>query len=417
MKKIILLSIALITAIAINLSAQSWSEQTSNLTTTLYSVSAVNDNVAWTCGASGKVLRTTNSGVNWVNASGNIPTSAALYNIFAWDANIALVTTSPSAGGSVTIYKTSNGGVNWATVYTNTAAGAFGDALWMTDANTAYYYGDPIGGNWDLLKSTNGGNNWTTWATVPTTAAGWNNGMFFFGNNVWIGTNSSFILYSSNAGVNWVQQTTPSANSYVIWFNNANNGLSGNTSLYGTTNGGANWANITSPVSGNVSGIAGNGNEWWATTQSTTIYYSSNGGANWTLQYTAPAGNNYHLTRARTGSVVWAVRSNGGIARYGTVIGISTISSEIPSSYELSQNYPNPFNPVTKINFALPKSGLVTMKVYNTLGKEVKTLVNEYKNAGAYVVDFNASNLSSGVYYYKLEAGEFTSVKKMILVK
>ncbi|MCX6162470.1 MAG: T9SS type A sorting domain-containing protein, partial [Ignavibacteriae bacterium] len=88
-----------------------------------------------------------------------------------------------------------------------------------------------------------------------------------------------------------------------------------------------------------------------------------------------------------------------------------------PETYSLSQNYPNPFNPVTKINFALPKSGLVTLKVYDVLGKEITTLVNEVKNVGAYTVDFNGSNLSSGVYFYKLSSGDFTSIKRMMLIK
>ena len=90
---------------------------------------------------------------------------------------------------------------------------------------------------------------------------------------------------------------------------------------------------------------------------------------------------------------------------------------ETPVSYNLSQNYPNPFNPVTKISYALPKSGYVTLKVYDVLGKEVMTLVNEAKNAGNYSVEFNASNLSSGMYFYKINVNGFSEVKKMMLVK
>ena len=90
---------------------------------------------------------------------------------------------------------------------------------------------------------------------------------------------------------------------------------------------------------------------------------------------------------------------------------------ETPASYSLSQNFPNPFNPVTKISFALPKSGLVTMKVYDILGKEVATLVNEVKNAGNYTVDFNGSSLSSGMYFYKIYVDGFSDVKKMMLLK
>jgi Secretion system C-terminal sorting domain len=88
-----------------------------------------------------------------------------------------------------------------------------------------------------------------------------------------------------------------------------------------------------------------------------------------------------------------------------------------PDTYSLEQNYPNPFNPTTNINFSIPKSGLVTLKIYNVLGKEIATLVNEVKAAGIYKVNFNASNFSSGVYFYKIESGNFSDIKRMVLVK
>jgi len=98
-------------------------------------------------------------------------------------------------------------------------------------------------------------------------------------------------------------------------------------------------------------------------------------------------------------------------------MGITNLNNEIPTTYALSQNYPNPFNPVTKINFALPKQGFVTMKIYDVLGREVRTLVNEVRNAGNYIVEFNANELASGVYFYKLEVNGFSDVKRMMLIK
>ena len=80
----------------------------------------------------------------------------------------------------------------------------------------------------------------------------------------------------------------------------------------------------------------------------------------------------------------------------------------------LEQNYPNPFNPSTKISWQSPVSGWQTLKVYDVLGNEVATLVNEYRDAGSYEIEFNASKLSSGVYYYQLRAGSFVETKKMI---
>jgi len=89
----------------------------------------------------------------------------------------------------------------------------------------------------------------------------------------------------------------------------------------------------------------------------------------------------------------------------------------IPVKYDLSQNYPNPFNPSTKINYTLPTEGLVSIKIFDMSGKEVMSLVNEVKTAGYYSVNFNASNLSSGIYFYSLSAADFTDTKKMMLVK
>lgn len=88
-----------------------------------------------------------------------------------------------------------------------------------------------------------------------------------------------------------------------------------------------------------------------------------------------------------------------------------------PTNYALDQNYPNPFNPSTKISYQIPESGFVTLKVYNAIGKEVATLVNEDKSAGRYDVNFNAADLSSGVYLYTIQSGSFLQTKKMILIK
>jgi hypothetical protein len=101
----------------------------------------------------------------------------------------------------------------------------------------------------------------------------------------------------------------------------------------------------------------------------------------------------------------------------GHVTGVNGASSEIPEGFSLSQNYPNPFNPSTKISFSIPKSSFVKMAVYDVTGKEVEILVNENVNAGTFEVDFNASKLTSGVYFCKITAGDFTDVKKMILTK
>jgi hypothetical protein len=93
------------------------------------------------------------------------------------------------------------------------------------------------------------------------------------------------------------------------------------------------------------------------------------------------------------------------------------VNVNTPAVYELSQNYPNPFNPSTSIQFTVPESGFVTLKVYNMLGQEVRSLVNGIKEAGSHTIKFNADDLNSGLYLYKIEAGSFTQVRKMTLLK
>jgi hypothetical protein len=103
------------------------------------------------------------------------------------------------------------------------------------------------------------------------------------------------------------------------------------------------------------------------------------------------------------------------------IIGVKQISSNVPARFNLEQNYPNPFNPTTNIMFELPVSGFVTLKVYNSIGEEVKTLANQDLAAGTYRVDFDATGLPSGVYFYNItvqtQSAKFTETRKMMLVK
>lgn len=125
----------------------------------------------------------------------------------------------------------------------------------------------------------------------------------------------------------------------------------------------------------------------------------------WVLTITDNATGDTGLLKA------WCIQ----VTYQALVGGIQTI--EIPNYFSLAQNYPNPFNPTTSIKYSVPTAVNVSLKVYDLLGKEVATLVNEMKQPGFHTADFNASNLASGIYFYRIDAGEFTSVKKMMLVK
>jgi plastocyanin len=112
----------------------------------------------------------------------------------------------------------------------------------------------------------------------------------------------------------------------------------------------------------------------------------------------------------------------GGVGMSGTITANPKAPTEVRESnsvltYNLEQNYPNPFNPTTTIKYSIQENSLVVLKVYNVLGEEVKTLVNEVKSRGNYSVSFNASDLTSGIYYYQIRAGNYISVKKMTVLK
>ncbi len=145
-----------------------------------------------------------------------------------------------------------------------------------------------------------------------------------------------------------------------------------------------------------------------------------------TFRYIAPNAPNSTVTLYANGNSVDLSGNNSGdswnFAVNSTIsITVNSIQNlnEVASKYSLSQNFPNPFNPTTNIKYGLTKSGFVTLKVYDLVGREVATLVNQNQNAGTYIVDFKANDygLTSGIYFYKISSGDFSQVRKMILTK
>ena len=100
-----------------------------------------------------------------------------------------------------------------------------------------------------------------------------------------------------------------------------------------------------------------------------------------------------------------------------SITGVEEASDIVPNDFSLLQNYPNPFNSSTKILYSIPRSGFVTLTVYDILGREIQTLVSEFQKANTYSVNFDASKLSSGLYFYKLQLGNFVETKKMLLLR
>ncbi len=152
--------------------------------------------------------------------------------------------------------------------------------------------------------------------------------------------------------------------------------------------------------------------------------YNSAGDSLWSTSYTDPALGLFAKNIALKNGMVAIVCDNSGstngdvtIVKYSHTTAVHNISSEVPDNFSLSQNYPNPFNPNTNIRFEIAKEGFVKLTVFDITGKVVETLASGNMNAGIYNADFDASKLSTGIYFYRLETEGFTDTKKMILVK
>jgi hypothetical protein len=189
-----------------------------------------------------------------------------------------------------------------------------------------------------------------------------------------------------------------------------------------TTNGGETWASQSiatayylwgvSFIDSNVATVVGSGG---------TILRTTDGGETWTSQSSGTTHNLYAVsfTDANTGT---AVGEYGTILRTttGGVTGVKNVPNsedDMPNQFVLEQNYPNPFNPSTIISYRLPTNVLVTLTVYDVLGREVWIPVNERQTAGTHSVTFDASNLPGGVYFYRLQAGPYVETKKLILLR
>jgi hypothetical protein len=191
------------------------------------------------------------------------------------------------------------------------------------------------------------------------------------------------------------------------WSNNKDSVISFEVKLYETTNI-VEFVYRQDPNTGNLGGP----------TTGASIGLNSIATGNGNFLSLQSAGTNPLISSTIENDTIRQKPATGQIYRFTPpVSGIHQINSEVPAKYSLYQNYPNPFNPVTNISFSLPKNGFINLIIYDALGREVETLVNEFKQAGSYIVDFNASNLSSGIYFYKIQAGDFNDIKKMILTK
>lgn len=419
------------------------------------SISVVSPTCAWIATGSSTttplIARTTNGGATWTPTGTTGLAALDLFCIWAKDSLTAYVGNGGAAGGAggnATFYKTTDGGATWTTVASTGGSGGFfnGIVFGRNAPSFGVAQSDPpsgLGTSYYFSVTTNNGANWNVLATPPagvSNAASAQNSIFVNDANFWgfglsAGSASAIRFYmTTNGGANWLLRSTALATGTftpcIAFHDNKTTGIvASSTSLPNiarTTDGGATFTNIAtgSSVTGatqckwmqnsNTVYMAG------GTGASGCVMKSTNGGLNWTVQTTSGLTGITSIDFYQTGNTIWgyAVCSDGSVLKITeTITGVENPSSNVPSNYSLEQNYPNPFNPTTTINFSLPKASDVTLKVYDALGNEVMSLVSGFKNEGTHSVLLDASSLSSGIYFYKLQAGSFTATKKLTLVK
>lgn len=403
----------LITIQAISVCQTGWQVQHESIGDEYYDLYFINDLTGWTINTwpPYDLLKTTNKGINWnvIMTSGNHDGTGITF----YDEMTGWLCT--SSGG---VFKSANGGLNW----TRSDCGSCGTAddfidIQYINQNTGWLYGDLR-----IFKTTNGGLNYFPLICSLTVY----NGIFLDSMNGWVAGYGG-VARSTNGGLNWSGYAI--TNEYRIqniYFANLNTGwcCSFSGKIFKSTDSGANWSvQLTSNNDLLFKIQFVNDNTGWIVGDSGSIYKTTNSGTNWFRQNSPATGRlrGIFMLSATEGWISgekYILYTTDG----GGPIGIQTINTEIPENFSLSQNYPNPFNPSTKIRFSIPIAGQrhainTIMIIFDVLGREVAFPVNEELKPGIYEIDFDGSQLPSGVYYYRLTSGSFSQTKRMVLLK
>ncbi len=415
-KKLIILLLIIISLHTSNCFSQ-WMLQQSGVTSPLEDIEFIDRNTGWACGNSGVVLKTTNGGTNWTTQITNVPNKHIL-GIHPVNDNVVY-----AVGYYGTILKTTNGGNEWIAIE-NEPIGEGGDyfSVFFLNENTGWIGENNVMGQGDVKKTTNGG---ITFISAFTN--GWPRDMYFKDSLNGVGVDGATVIHkTTNGGDNWLSfAITGAGDFYRVSFINNYTGFTvanGTNLVYKTTDFGTSW-NEVGIVEGVVESLysvrfKSDSIGWVGGTS--YIWKTINGGANWRRENLSAG---YFISiSALNDSVVWACGNPGRIWHTTNggqpFVGIQTLSSNIPGRFELEQNYPNPFNSTTSINFSLNNSTYIKLTVYDILGNEIKSLVNEKLNSGSYKVVFEAGNFTTGIYFYSLYVnGIPLDTKKLILLK
>lgn len=446
----------------------------SSITNTGKCIVSVNNylHILWTDNRDGNYevyyKHSTNAGLNWIPDMRLTGNSGYTYapSISAEGTNV-YISFSDDRTGNFEIYfmKSTNNGLNWSNevmVSTNDAyhsyqsdvkAGVYVYVAWLEERGDLDIY---------FTRSSNYGSSWSIPVRINPniypqkypvlSVSGSNVHCVFQDERFGISNTEVFYMRSTNNGINWSGEMNISDHSgfsyngyvfsygstvHIVW----DDDWAGNREIFyrRSTNNGVDWSgNTILTINAGTSGlpsIKASGNYThlvWEDDRdgNREIYYSfsSNNGSSWgsDLRLTNSAGYSGTASLCLAGNIVnvlWYDARNGNNEIYykrnptGNPVGVTLSGTEIPAQYSLEQNYPNPFNPTTNFEFRIADFGLVNLAIYNILGREIETLVNENLKPGIYKADWNASENSSGVYFYKISAGSFTETKRMILLK
>lgn len=402
------------------------------------------------------VYKSTNGGGNWFQFHNGILNSYARQLV---SLNNSLITGSNNDNG---IFISSNNGNNWSAANNGFPQLPYVKCLYVNGQDVYAGVSINLFVNHQVWKSTNTGGSWFNSSTgLPNSSI---NDFTSNANGIYCATYTG-VYKTTNNGNSWAISGLASSSSYITSSGNNLIASVNDTDIYISTNSGTTWSEITSGLPLRftyIYAIKSSGNKVFAGIYASTnggVYFSSNNGLNWqyrnngiatnTIINTFIFYNNYVIAAGRKiyistdDGINWQDVSSNLTVEYGAralaivgsnifvgtnlsvwrrplseIIGIQTISTEIPKVYTLKQNYPNPFNPTTQIEFSIPQNNeFVKLIVFDVTGKEISTLVNQQLNTGSYRVDFNGEYLASGVYFYKLEAGDYIETKKMILLK
>ncbi len=394
----------------------SWYRPNSISSASLNSIDITENDIVYVAGSSGTLLKSTNGGDVWFSLVSG--TANHLRDIEFINSNLGYC-----VGDSGTILKTTDGGLTWFPQISGTTENLY--SIFIVDANNLY-----IGGtNGTILKSVDGGIEWSIQNSDVTNTI---EDMHFIDNDTGFASGRSFLISTTDGGTNWIQIYTGGFHYDIftsIYFQNINVGYITSSvyapdfsvgEIWKTNDGGNNWIQLYSTgnylndivfIDENLGFAAGVGG---------TIVKTTNSGSVWQIEETPTI----EFVRDIDFSIPiggyldgFAVGQDGIILKRG---GITSVKSDetLITNYSLSQNYPNPFNPSTIIQYAVSNRQFVNLKVYDVLGNEISTLVNEEKPAGVYEVEFISKGLPSGVYLYRLSVdNNYNETRKMLLIK